>query len=240
MPDTLQTNRSSTDSLNISYYDEIADSYDQILNEEKSNRVVRATVRAMVASFLKPGQSVLDFGGGTGIDLEWLSRSGFRVIFCEPSVKMRERAIDFSTRLQIGNITFLGTPKTDFSTWDKQLPFNETVDAILANFGVINCISNIELLFTNLALVVKPGGHFIAIVLNRPLRKMWSWHRRNAVTSLLFGMPFIMYVHYKGHKQTVFVHSTKQIKKASADSFTYVSHECIPGSGFTLIHLMRK
>jgi len=241
MIDTSQADKSRIANQNISYYDEIADSYDEILNRENSNKLVRQQVKEKFTSLLQPEQCVLDFGGGTGLDLEWLTANNYNIIFCEPSVIMREKAIQYNnTKLHNNTILFLGGDKTDFSTWNMSPPFSQQVEGILCNFGVINCIPDIEFLFKNLALVTKPGGHFVALFLDRSLKKMWKWHRRNTMRSLVFGSQFIMYVHHKEHKQTVFVHSVKEIKKAAASSFDYGSHKSLAESGFTLIHLIRK
>ena len=233
-------NKSQVAKLNISYYDKIAGSYDDILNEESSNKVVRERVREKFTTLVPEKELVLDFGGGTGVDLDWLTANQYTILFCEPSASMREKAIHGGNKAQDRHVIFLENDKTDFSTWHENLPFERQADAILANFGVINCIPDINLLFQNLSLIIKPGGHFIAVFLDRPLRKMWSWHRRNTLKTLLLGLPFMMYVYYKENKQTVFVHSVKEIKRAAASSFDYVSHERISNTGFILIHLVKK
>ncbi len=235
-----QKDKYQVSELNISYYDEIADSYDDILSQKDVNKIVRQKVKEKFVSLLKSGW-ILDFGGGTGLDLEWLTANKYNILFCEPSVIMREKAIKYNENiLHYNNIIFLGTDKTDFFTWSKNLPFFQQVDGILSNFGVINCIPDIESLFNSLALVIKPGGHFIALFLDRPFKKMWKWHRRNAIRSFLFSTPFIMYIWHKEHQQMVFVHSVGEIKKAASSFFHYVSHETWAESGFTLIHLVRK
>ena len=42
--------------------------------------------------------------------------------------------------------------QTDFRNWNAGFPFDQKVNAVLANFAVINCIPDIELLFEKLAL----------------------------------------------------------------------------------------
>jgi SAM-dependent methyltransferase len=187
---------------------------------------------------VQPGQWVLDFGGGTGLDLHWLAANKYKILFCEPSALMREKAIKSYSNTR--DVIYLDSDKTDFTTWHKAPPFSQKVDAILADFGVINCIPDIDFLFRNLAVVIKPNGHFLAVFLDRSLKKMWSWHRRNAVRSLLFNSPFIMYVQHREHRQTVFVHSIEEVKRASAKYFDCAGHESLGNSGFVLIHLIMK
>ena len=78
------------------------------------------------------------------------------------------------------------------------------------------------------------------IVLDLPFTKRLKWHRRNAIKSFLLRSQFVMYVWNGEYKQTVFLHSIKKIKKASARYFKYCSAEFLGGFGFTLIHLERK
>jgi SAM-dependent methyltransferase len=235
-----RSDKSRIAKLNISYYDEIANDYDNILNQENANEIVRQKVKEKFTGLVRSGW-VLDFGGGTGMDLEWLTTNNYNILFCEPSVIMRQKAIlHNNNKLHNSNIIFLDDDKTDYSTWNKKLPFVQQMDGILCNFGVINCIPDLESLFNNLALVTKPGGHFIALFLDRPLKKMWKWHRRNTIRSLIFGTPFIMYVQHKENLQMVFVHSVKEIQKAAAPYFDYDSHEPWTEPGFILIHLVRK
>jgi len=229
-----------TNEQNITYYDRIANSYDQLMEQDDSNKLIRQKVKAKFLSYVQAGQ-VLDFGGGTGIDLEWLSANNYKIFFCEPSVSMREKAMQYNNNiLHYNDIVFLDTAQTDFTGWGKVPPFSEQVDAILSNFAVINNIQDIELLFKHLALVIKPGGHFMIVFLDLSFKKKLGLNRRSAIQSFIFRTTFIMYVWHHEHKQTVFVHPEKKIKKASAPYFRYCSAEVLGGFGFKLMHLRRK
>lgn len=232
--------KSKTIQQNLSYYDEVARTYNAIIDQDKTNQVVRQKVKETFLSFVKSG-TVIDFGGGTGLDLEWLSAAGYKIVFCEPSSSMREKAMEYNnTVLQNPLIIFVDPPKTDFEKWHTYPPFSEPVDAMLSNFGVINYIQDINNLFCSIAAVVRPGGHFIAIMLDFTLNKRLKWHRRNAIRSLLFRVPFKMYIPYKDQRQTVFVHTVKEIKKASAKYFDYFETDAPKIFDFTLIHLVRN
>jgi glycosyltransferase involved in cell wall biosynthesis/SAM-dependent methyltransferase len=226
---------------NSAYHDQAAETYDRTMDKDPVNNVIRRRVREKMSHLLSSG-TVLDFGGGTGADLGWLTEKKYDVLFCEPSVPMREKAIQYNrSRLHSDRITFLETDSTDFSNWHEKLPFSQKTDAILSNFGALNYIPDIRRLFANMARVVKCGGHFVLLVLDMPLPKRWSWHRRNALRSLVFGAPFVLYIPYDGERrQTVFVHSLKEIKAASAPYFTFESAERPDAPGFTLIHLIRN
>ena len=245
--------RSRVIGQNISYHDQAADSYEQTMDKNPANKIIRQRVREKLCGLLPSGR-VLDFGGGTGLDLGWLTAQSYQVLFCEPSVAMREKAIQYNdTILHSDRITFLDTDKTDFSTWHRELPFAQPCDAVLSDFGALNYIPDIGLLFRNMARILKPGGHFVLLILRLNLKKRWRWHRRNTVRSLLFRTPYIMYIPYeqattagdannvaKAGRQTVFVHTSKEIQEAAAPYFTFGEEEPLEAYDFTLIHLIRN
>src|SRR5258708_22098696 len=157
-----------TRSKNILYYNAIANEYDEML-DTIPDKIVRERVADKFCSSVKDGV-VLDFGGGTGLDIQWLTDKNFTVFFCEPSIGMRERAIIAHSNLPQDKIIFLDDSATDFRRWHLQLPFPIQVDAVLCNFAVLNCIPDIELLFQSLGLVIKRGGNMIALVLTKKVK----------------------------------------------------------------------
>jgi SAM-dependent methyltransferase len=217
---------------NISFYNEIANEYDAIMEKERSNAAVRREVADKFLDTVAPGR-VLDFGGGTGGDLGWLTDHHYHVLFCEPSTRMKELAImRHKRKILPGHVEFLSGMAVDFTNWNKDPPFYPAADAILANFAVINCIEDITLLFRNLALVIRPGGSLIALVLRPKLL--------HTVKSLAGLAPDTMEVRYKEHAQTVFVHTMGAIRKASRAYFSFSSRKSLRGTVFSLIHLTRK
>lgn len=223
---------------NILYYDAIAIEYNNML-ENDSDKIVREKVAGKFCSIVKEA-AVLDFGGGTGLDLGWLADSNHTVFFCEPSSGMREKAICNHKNLLHDKVIFLDDPATDFRQWRLRLPFAVKVDAVLSNFAVLNCIPDIELLFQNLAVVVKPGGNIIALVLTKKLKKILNGSFRGIFKYFIHNGPATINVRYKKHQQTVYIYSIKEIIKASEKNFDFCSSEGLTASGFTLIHLKRK
>jgi SAM-dependent methyltransferase len=217
---------------NIFFYNEIADDYDAIMDDDRSNGIVRREVADKFLNMVTPGR-VLDFGGGTGSDLGWLTDHYYHVIFCEPSSRMRQLAIRRHNRKILpGHVEFLSGAAVDFTDWNRNLPFYPPADAILANFAVINCIANIDLLFRNLSLVVRPGGDLIALVLRPKIL-----HNLRSFAGLA---PDSLEVRYKQHEQKVYVHTTRAIRKASRAYFNFSGRKSLQGSVFSLIHLTRK
>ncbi len=225
---------------NIAFFDEFAKNYNSILEQNNSNKIIRQRVAEKFCNSVKPGL-VLDFGGGTGLDLSWLTENEFKIFFCEPSSRMRQQAINYNNNILHSNdIVFLDNAKTDFSLWDKELPFSQKVDAILSNFVVINNIQNIELLFKNLALISKPHAHLIALILDGRFRKTIQHHPLSTICSFIFQRPAAFQDKSRGQRRTVYIHSTRQIKRASRDYFNFYNQEFFSESDFVLIHLIRK
>ena len=220
---------------NILYYNAIANEYNEML-DTIPDKIVRNKVADKFCSVVKDGV-VLDFGGGTGLDIQWLTNKNFTVFFCEPSTGMRERAISAYSNLPQDKIIFLDDSAMDFRQWHLQLPFPVQVDAVLSNFAVLNCIHDIELLFQNLALVIKPGADIIALVLTKRLKKKLNGNFRDIIKSFIHSGPAILNLRYKKYGQTVYVYSIEEIIKASAKHFIFCSSEVLLASGFTLIHL---
>jgi SAM-dependent methyltransferase len=223
---------------NILYYNAIANEYNDMV-DKKADKIVREIVANKFCSIVE-ASVVLDFGGGTGLDLEWLTRNNHTIFFCEPSTGMRESAISSRKDLLHDNVIFLDDSAADFRQWHLQLPFTEKVDAVLSNFAVLNCIPDIELLFQNLAIVVKPGGNIITLVLTKKIKGILKGNFRSILKSFLRREPASINVRYKRNQQTVYIHSIKEIIKASREHFNFCNSELLPDSGFTLVHLKRK
>jgi SAM-dependent methyltransferase len=225
---------------NISYYDAIAEGYDDSLNRHDSNRIIRQKVAEKFKQIVKSG-SVLDFGGGTGMDLQWLTEKGYSIFFCEPSSAMREKAVAFNKNsLHNEQIVFLDDDSTDFTQWKEQLPFSQKVNAILADFAVINNISDLGLLFESLSLVIFPAGHFLTLVLDARLRGNFLLRWFSKIKPLLFRRPVSFDIRHGEKNQTVFIYKKNEIEKAASPFFDMISHESLHPSGFSLIHLVRK
>lgn len=227
-------------SKNISYYDEIAVNYDAILDKDEDNNAIRLKVTAYFAAHVNTG-TVLDFGGGTGKDIEWMVNKGYNIVFCEPSAAMRQIAIEKSKKEFPGAaIDFFRDEHTDFRNWQATIPFKEKVDAVLANFAVMNCIPDIDLFFEKAALAAKPGAEIIMLLLDYGFAKKLQANLKGTLLSLLSGNTVSFNINYNGQQQTVYTHSVKAIKKAMAGNYIFQHSEIIPGSEFCLIHLTRK
>lgn len=225
---------------NILYYDAIAAEYDGQLNSDERNIHIRETVAMKFLNVVK-GHLVLDFGGGTGRDFGWLLKNQYQILFCEPSRAMRQlardrRALEFPESA----IFFFDDEQADFMKWAEFFPFEQKVDAVLANFAVINCIRDVDVLFDKLAMALKQGGHMIALVLDDHLISGLRFNPGSTIRSFLSGRPVKRFVNHKNHRQEVYLHSIRSIRNACSIKFNLISQVRLKGYGFRLIHLTRK
>jgi SAM-dependent methyltransferase len=213
------------------FYDRIAVAYDELLTHQDLG--VRELVESQFLERVSNG-CVLDFGGGTGLDLEWLSRSQKLVYFLEPSVRMRSVAKDRCQGYK-GYIKILDE-ELDFKQWKMNShPFEPKVNGILANFAVFNCISELKLLFQSfyhitakdsfvLATVLKPASRF------HQLKYLFRAKKRSELT----------YSSYEGLQHVAYRYRLEDFSAAIKDLFILTAFQPVPGSDLSLLILKRK
>ncbi|MBY0425903.1 MAG: class I SAM-dependent methyltransferase [Cytophagales bacterium] len=221
------------------YYDAVAKDYNELLESKAKNAIVRNRVAEYIQK-VNPSGPILDFGGGTGMDLPWLSLLGQKIYFCEPSSGMRKEAELQKNTIQTTEIQILGTDSTDFTKWKKSSPFDEGLGAILANFAVLNHIDNLKLLFENLAFTLNDGGSFFALVLSSSTKWYSLEGLKNFTKQLLKKEPPKVVASYQNHSQIAYLHSIHSITSASAAYFKIEYIEEMALYGFTFIHLKKR
>jgi ubiquinone/menaquinone biosynthesis C-methylase UbiE len=232
-PGALQVSRQ-----NNVYYNAIAPDYDRILEKDEVNFIVRQKVAAEFSKIVRKGR-VLDFGGGTGLDIGWMSQNHYHISFCEPSHAMRKIAmVKAQKNHPSAVVTFFDESKTDFRTWDDSFPFEFKVHAILANFGVLNCIKDIELVFGKMALALQSEGNFFALILNSSLKNRLRSNTRGTLQSIFSNRTVTSYVDYNGKRQLIYLHSLKEMSCAFNPYFELISTSHF--EVFTMIRLKRK
>lgn len=219
-----------------SFYNSVAADYNG--HQTNSDRRVRNRVMQMFITRIHHG-AILDFGGGTGLDLSWLLREKYKVYFLEPSSNMRSLAkIAVTDSLQ--QPVFI-KKNIDFHNWSSDsLPFEEKMNGILANFAVLNCLKDIGCLFEKLALVCDENCFVIATVLDtRPVKMIRNHSLKVAIKSLL-NVLLITMTNYQGTSQNTYLHTIHDYKYACKKYFNFISCSSIPSSPFALLILSKK
>lgn len=219
----------------VSFYDLHAADYNSRMSA--SDNKVRATARQHFSSYVEAGR-VLDFGGGTGLDLLWLSEHYKQVFFLEPSMNMRVQA--YKTAEGCDNIMFV-KDNIDFNKWDQDnMPFGEQVNGIMANFAVFNCIRNIDKLFEKLSLVCTSNGYIVATVLNTNLKSLLKNYSLKIALKSMLNQSIEIANNQKGAAHITYLHTKKQYKSAAEKHFKFIDCRPVADSNFAVIIFRKK
>jgi SAM-dependent methyltransferase len=132
-------------------FDSAAASYDVDFTDTRLGRWLRGRVWQHLD--FAPGQRVLELGCGTGEDALFLARRGVSVLATDVSAGMLAEAERKA-----------GGSNVDFALQDaRNLSLEETFDGAFANFGVLNCVRDLQTFGARLPL--RSGGRFVAVVM---------------------------------------------------------------------------
>jgi ubiquinone/menaquinone biosynthesis C-methylase UbiE len=218
-----------------SFYDAIAGQYDAFLTDHDAK--ARKTISEVFKETVPRG-IVLDFGGGTGLDLPWLQEYYSTILFLEPSSNMREEAQKKVTSPEL--VRFVDR-QTDFSEWSEQaLPFQEKADGVLANFAVLNCIEDTSHFFEKIALVTSKQSHVVAALLDPRVGHILK--KNSVLSALRMLVTNSLTIHHQrnGVLHKTFVHSLQKLRNAASPYFDMLSFTAIPSSDFVLVIFARK
>ena len=148
-------------------FDRLSPTYDTLVSGDTLLHQRRQT-HAAFTRWIKPGFRVLEVGCGTGIDTAFLAAMGARVVACDPSEEMLSR-----TRRRLAN-TGLGDRAGILSCGLQELPqfldaldHDEGFDAVVSNFGALNCVPSLEALGVIGRHHLRPGGAMILGLIGR-------------------------------------------------------------------------
>jgi SAM-dependent methyltransferase len=148
-------------------FDRLAASYDTLASGEAFQWQRRQT-HAAFAKWIRCGVRVLEIGCGTGVDTEFLARLGARIVACDPSEEMLIR-----TRRRLENAG-LGDRAATLSCGLQDLPqfldaldHAEGFDAVVSNFGALNCAPSLEALGVIGRRPLRAGGAMAIALMGR-------------------------------------------------------------------------
>jgi SAM-dependent methyltransferase len=125
-------------------FDRLAPSYDTLVSGEAFQLQRRQTHR-LLSRWIRSGFRVLEIGCGTGIDTEFLAGLGARVVACDPSEEMLSRAKRRLAGAGLGDrISILSCGLQDLPQFLDALDHAEGFDAIVSNFGALNCAPSLD------------------------------------------------------------------------------------------------
>lgn len=136
-------------------FDTIAGRYDETFTSSSIGEAQRAAVWRKLGKTFRPGNHILEIGCGTGVDACFLAERNIRVAACDSSPQM----IDVATRrIQERCLQTLVRPFVMRAEDIATLPADELFDGVFSNFGVLNCVEDLEGVAGGLARLLKPGA----------------------------------------------------------------------------------
>jgi len=161
------------DSSDAAAFDGLAHDYDRAFTQSHVGSVLRAMVWRRLESVLPAKALVLELGCGTGEDAVWLARAGHRVVAIDTSAEMiriaRLKAVAAGCA---DRIEFHCLSIEDLAS----LPGEARFDAVLSNFGAVNCVPDLRALASALAARLAPGATLLFAVMGRCAPWEWAWY----------------------------------------------------------------
>jgi SAM-dependent methyltransferase len=154
------------------YWDGVAETYDQVFPETLIGRVQRDAVWREIGRVFQPGQRILELNCGTGIDAVYLAGKSVRVLACDISQRMIALASSRAVAAGVSHlIDFRVLPTEEISQLAAEQPF----DGVFSNFSGLNCVADHSAVARNLASVLRPGAYALFCMMGRlvPLEVAW-------------------------------------------------------------------
>jgi ubiquinone/menaquinone biosynthesis C-methylase UbiE len=143
---------------------------------------MRSLVHGVYLKYIPKGSSILELNAGTGVDAVFLAEQGYKVYATDISDVMINE-IQAKVKEQKAKTSL----KTETLSFDEISAIIENdFDAVVSNFGGLNCINDFSKLSGDIAAKLKPNGLFIAVVMN----KICPWEMFFYIVTLKFGEAF--------------------------------------------------
>jgi SAM-dependent methyltransferase len=127
-------------------FDRLAPSYD-VLTSGEAFQLQRRQTQRMFARWVRSGFRVLEIGCGTGADTEFLAQLGARVVACDPSDEMLSRAQRRLAKCGVADrVNILSCGLQALPHFLDALDHAEGFDAVISNFGALNCVRSLDAL----------------------------------------------------------------------------------------------
>lgn len=148
-------------------FDRLAPTYDALVSGDAFLHQ-RAQTHAAFRRWIKPGFRVLEVGCGTGLDTVFLAALGARVVASDPSDGMLSRTKRRVATAGVGDrVGVLSCGLQELPQFLDALDHAEGFDAILSNFGALNCVATLDPLRSLSGRHLRPGGAVILGLIGR-------------------------------------------------------------------------
>jgi len=211
-------------------FDAMAEDYDRIFTHSMLGKAQRSLVHGALGRRLRKGQRILDLNCGTGEDAVYLASLGISVFACDISERMIEIARQKVAHTDNSSaIDFAVCANEHLDSLADYAPF----DAVLSNFGGLNCTADLTRLARDLSRLVSPGGEVFLCMLGRVCAWEILWYAARGNWSKAFRRLKPGGAEALIRNAAIRVHypSARDMKRALAPSFRLMSWR---GIGVTL------
>lgn len=160
------------------YWDQTAETYDQVFPETLVGRAQRGAVWTELDRAFHSGQRVLELNCGSGIDAVHLAEKGIRVLACDLSPRMIEVAGRRSVASDVATLTdFRAIPTEEIAQLIPEGPF----DGAFSNFSGLNHVEDLPRVARDLGQLLRPRAQVLVCMVGRtaPWEVMWQLAHRN-------------------------------------------------------------
>lgn len=148
-------------------FDRLAPTYDTLVSGDAFQHQREQTHDAF-RRWIKPGFRVLEIGCGTGLDTVFLTSLGARVVACDPAEGMLSRTRRRIESAGAGDrVGLLPCGLQELPQFLGALDRDEGFDAVVSNFGALNCVSSLDALGVVGCRHLRPGGAVILGLIGR-------------------------------------------------------------------------
>ena len=152
-------------------FDAVAPDYDRA-TDGRLFRLQRQQAQRLLRRWLPARGRVLEIGCGTGADAAFLAGLGLEVIACDPSPEMRR--LTERRAMAAGVVERVRVLDCGVEMLPSLLDAIDAtgVDAIVSNFGALNCVASLDPLGRLVSCRLRPGGSVVLGLLND--RCLWE------------------------------------------------------------------
>jgi len=148
-------------------FDRLAPAYDALVSRETFHHQ-RGQTHAAFTRWIRPGFRVLEIGCGTGLDTVFLAGMGVKVVACDPSTEMLSRTKRRLATAGLGDRAgILACGLEELPQFLDALDHHEGFDAVVSNFGALNCVATLDALGAVGCRHLRPGGAMILGLIGR-------------------------------------------------------------------------
>jgi len=164
-------------------WDRTAGNYDSNIGSGVVHSLLARRSMDVLKGYFSPPMNILEIGCGTGDTAIGLARAGMRVKAVDVSPEMvrlaRKKAV--KENMRHGQVEFEVMPAEGIGNLAPA-----GFDGACSMMGPLNCVADLENFAANLGKLVKPGGWFVASVINR----CCPWEIAGGLVRLDAGLAF--------------------------------------------------